>query len=504
MPFSSEIVLYSGLLQTLPCHSSYRGKGFFVRNILLSYNLLFFCLFSFFSLTAQEEECIDPIQLTLGTAIERALAENRQLANVYQTAEQSEFGVILNKGEFDLAIIPSGDAGYVGGGKAGSGPTVGAGVEFYKKFVLGTEISIQPRVIKAAHAFTSQLNCSIRQPLLRNNSRIENLASLRAAEYSQRSALRTLLSAQINTVLRTIQALYDVKRQEEALALDKETYNRLKHFWESSKRKEKIGLCDSMDLYRAEIEYKNAENNLAQSLDRLQDVHDALKDILAYPLNIPIEVEVPITYHPITLSQDEAIAIALQYRQEVYQAWDQLQESRRLACVAKERIWPDISLVLDFSSNGCEETFTQAFCRRRESRWGIGIASSTDLDRTADKIAFQNSLYAIDSAERGYAQVRDNVELEVKRVLRGFESTLVKMQNYEEQIKSAQGGLYLAKIKYERGLGNNFDVIQAEKTLKSAQASKIGVMIEHIVGEYKLLAALGILGSVDNISICTR
>lgn len=457
-----------------------------------------------FSVSGQTLEQKAPITLTLGSAIERALSDNRQLSNAYQAAEQSEFGIVLNKAEFDLAIIPSGDAGYVGGGKAGSGPTVGAGVEFYKKFVLGTEISVQPRVIKAAHAFSSLLNCSIKQPLLRNNSRIENLSALRVAEYNQRTAVRALLTAQISTVLRTIQAIYDVKRQEEIVELDTVTYTRLKRFWESAKRKEKIGLSDSLDIYRAEIEYKNGENSLAQSIERLQDTKDVLKDILAYPLDIPIEVSVPISYHPITLTQEEAIAIALQYRQEIYQAWDQLQENRRLACVAKERIWPDLSIVLDFSSTGCEEAFTDAFCRRRESKWGIGITSSTDLDRRPDKIAFQNSLYAIQAAERGYAQARDNIILEVKRVMRSFESTSAKMQNYDEQIKSAQGGLFLARIKYNRGFGNNFDVIQAEKTLKSAQISKIGAIIEHIVGEYKLLAALGILGNAENISICSR
>lgn len=471
-------------------------------------NHLFCKFFLFFVLVTRAgfsaDEAPEIITITLGRAIERALSDNRQLASAYQASEQSEFGVILNKGEFDLSIIPQADAGYVGGGKAGAGPTAGVGVEFYKRFVLGTEISIQPRVVKAAHAFTSQLNCYIRQPLLRNNSRIENLAGVHAAEYAQRTALRNLLTTQISTVLKTIQAVYEVRRQEQTFALDTQTVERLRLFWEAAKRKEKIGLSDSLDIYRAEIEYKNAENALRMSKDRVQDTKDALKDILAYPQTTLIEVDAPIEYHPITLSIEEACSIAVQYRQEVYQAWDQVLEAHRLACLAKERIWPDISLVIDFSSNGVQEAFTEAFYRRRESRWGIGIASSTDLDRTPDKIAFQNSLYAIETAKRNYSQARDNVILEIKRVIRAIDSTKEKMENFDEQIKTAQGGLYLARIKYDRGFGNNFDVIQAEKALQSAQVSKIGAIIEHIVGEYKLLAALGILGNPESLSICVK
>lgn len=463
--------------------------------------LLLTCIFVS-SLPADEANT--PLNITLGHAIERTLTANRQLASSYQKAEQSDFQVILNQGEFDLEIIPQGSAGYIGGGRAGAGPTVSGGVEFYKKFALGTAISIQPMLIKAAHEYQSQLNLSVTQPLLRGLGRAENLSALESAQFGKRSALRSLQTSQINTVLRTIQALYDVKRQAETVEIDKESLKRLQKFLEAAKRKEKIGLSDSLDVYRAEMEFKQAEVSLTSSQDRLQDAKDVLKDLLAYPLCTPITVEVPLEHHPITLCLEEAIAIALQYRQEVHQAWDQVLENRRLAAVTEKRIWPQFDLVVDYSTTGCDEIFTDAFCRRRESKWGIGFSTSTDLDRTPDKIAYQQSLYAVSDAERTYMQTRDTVTLDVKRAIRGLISTQVKMQNLEEQTKTAQGGLFLARIKYERGMGNNFDVIQAEKALQVAQVSKISSVIDHILGEYKLLAALGILGSPEKLSICVN
>jgi outer membrane protein len=448
------------------------------------------------------QENSGPISISLGIAIQRALTSNRQLANSYQNADQSEFQVILNQGEFDLQILPTGDAGYVGGGRAGAGSTVSGGVEFYKKFELGTAISVQPLLIKAAHEFRSQLNMSINQPLLRGFGKLENLSALETAKFGQRSALRNLITAQISTVLRTIQSVYDVKRNEEVLVIDQASCKRLKQFLEAARRKEKIGLADSLDVYRAEMEYKQAENSLTISIDRLQDSKDALKDILALPLNLPIEVSVPIEHHPITLQLEESIAIGLQYRQEVLQAWEQVLENKRLSCVAEKRLKPDLNLILDFSSTGCNEAFTAAFCRRRVSTWGIGFSTSTDFDRTPDKIAYQQSQFAVSSAERAYWQARDNIVLEIKKAIRNILSSETKLKNLEEQVKTAQGGLYLAKIKYDRGLGNNFDVIQAEKSLQTAQVSQIAAVIDHILGEYKLLAALGILGTPEKLSIC--
>lgn len=463
--------------------------------------LFFLCAIN--SLVFGQEE-LPVIQVTLASAIQRALTDNRQLTNAYQSAEQSEFQVILNQGEFDLQIIPNGDAGYVGGGKAGAGPTIGVGVEFYKKFALGTSISVQPTVIKAAHEFRSQLDVSINQPLLRGLGKLENLSALESAKYAQRTAFRNYVTAKINTIIKTIQAVYDIKRNEETLAIDLAAYNRIKQFLEASKRKEKIGLTDSLDIYRAEMEFKQTENALMLSRDRLQDSKDTLKDILAYPLTSPIEVIVPLEHHPVTLKLEETLAIALQHRQEVVQAWDSVLENRRLSCVAEKRIKPDLNLILDFSSTGCDEVFTQAFCRRRVSTWGIGFATSTDLDRTADKCAYEQTLFSISNAERAYMQARDNIVLETKKAIRNIASTETKIKNLEEQVKTAQGGLYLAKIKYDRGFGDNFDVIQAEKTLQTAQAAKISAVIEHIIGEYKLLAALGILANPEKISICMQ
>jgi len=452
-----------------------------------------------------ENSSSEPICITLGYAVERVIDDNRQIDRAVQNVDQSNLQLVLNEAEFDLAILPHGNAGYIGGGKAGTGPTLGGGVEFYKQFTLGTKISVKPMIIKAAHDFQSQLNVKITQPLLRGFGKFENEAAIEAARFTQRSAFRNLLKTKLSQILRAIQAVYDVKRTKELLALETESYERIMKFYEKTKRKEKIGLCDSLDIYRAEMEYKQAQDALELSKNRYQDVKDSLKNLLEIPLDTPIEVCIPdLEYHDITLCDEEAIALAMQYRIEIYQAWDAVKESRRNAKLTKARIWPELNLVIDFSNTGWNEEFTESFYRRRESTWGIGFTSSTDLDRTADKIAYKNSLYAIKDTERAYMELRDDIALEVKKVLRNLETIEARMQNLEEQVKSAKGGMLLAKIKYDRGMCSNFDVIQAEKAFQSAQVALFTTKVEHILSEFKLLATLGILGNPNNLSICCK
>src|SRR5262249_41963903 len=158
------------------------------------------------------------------------------------------------------------------------------------------------------------------QPLLKGFGREYTLSPLYAAQYANRSACRALYVSQIRLILQTITGMYEIARQKALVALEKESLERIQKFCTSTKMKERIGLCDALDVYRAEIELKRAEESLDQSQDRLQDAKDSLRDILALSLDQPIDVDVPIEWTPSPISLEEAIGVALDNRIEIDQA----------------------------------------------------------------------------------------------------------------------------------------------------------------------------------------
>lgn len=463
--------------------------------------LLFFCAFAF----SQEEDvpspenneceevCCEHITLTLDTAISRALNFNRQLFNSVDAKIKSEYAVALAESEFEIKIVPNGRAGYVGGGREGDGSTIGVGADFNKRFQNGTRISVSPSLLRGPDHYYNDVAVTITQPLLRGLGREYQLSGLRGAEYGFRSSLRGLFTSQLQLIVKTISSLYDVVKAKKNVELNTESFTRVQKSYQAAKLKEKIGLSDGMDVYRAETELQQAEDQLVSAQERLQEVEDNLKDLLAYPLDTCIEVEVPLIYTPNNTCAEEAIKLALANRVEMDQAEDQWQENIRLSKMAKENLWPEMNVVLNYSNRGRDPYFGRSWTCHREDMWGVGFTTSTDFNLYGEKIAYEQSLMSVQAAERNMDQVKANLILDVKRALRNLQRADKKIALQEKQIHTAEGQMYLSKLKFDRGMANNFDVIQAEKNLRNAQVTYWNAIIEHIVGEYQFLLATGML-----------
>lgn len=444
----------------------------------------------------------ETLVLNLENAINIALSAERRVGSAMGNVSQAEINVELAESDFDVKYIPKGDAGYTGGGKAGGGSTYGTGIEIFKKFQYGSRFSFFPSFMKAAHNYQTNLRTVYTQPLLRGFGKEYTLAPLRQAQFSNRSAIRTYYLFQVRLMLQTVQGLYDIARQESYAQLEKESVARVKKFCISTKMKERIGLCDALDVYRAEIELKRTEDSLNQALDRLQDAKDNLRDTLALSLDLNIKVDVPLEYEVVAISLEDAVATALCQRVEIDQADDQLDESRRLQYIAKNNLRPELNLVVDYTSLSRDEAFTRTWTNKRESRWGIGFTTSTDIGHVREYAAYDQSILTTADARRNAEQARDNVILDVKRVMRALTRSQEKITLQEEQIKNSTKEFHLARVKFEHGLANNFDLIQAEKNLQASQTGLVGAIIDHKIGQFKLLAAIGMLADKPDTCRC--
>jgi len=445
------------------------------------------------SLLSLEAGCQEPLLLDLTTSLSQALNCNRQLLGTLDQLTYSHYGVELAENEFDIRIVPNGRAGYVGGGRVGTGWSMGGGIDVNKKFQNGTSISIGPTILKTVDHYHTEVRAKVSQPLLRGLGSEYQLSNLLGAKFALRSAYRNLYIAQVQLVIRTIQALYEVVKAEKNLSLAHESHQRILRFYQTAKRKEQIGLSDAMDVYRAELELRYAEDGLTGAEDRRQESEDFLRDLLALPLDTAIKVEVPMQHTPNDLDLDNAIQLALNNRIEVDQAEDERAESRRMAKISKKNLLPELNLVFEYANAGRDEVFTRTWSCRRRSTWGIGFTTSTDFNAAGEQIIYEQSLLEAEAALRGIDQVRALVVLEVKQTMRQLARFRERIRLQEEQIKTSQGELALSRIKFDRGMADNFNVIQAEKSLQGAQQAYWSALIDHIVGEFQLLAVVGLL-----------
>lgn len=430
--------------------------------------------------------------LTLEEAINRALEANWSILDAHDRVETARLSIVSAESEFELKLIPDAEAGVAGGDDVDSEDTYGAGIAVQKKFSLGTLVTVRPNMLKLGDEYTSSVDFSVAQPLLRGLNREYNLATVQGTAFSERSSQRSLYLTRVNTVTATVAAAYSVIGQREFVRLNRESASRLKGHAEAARVKEKFGLATPIDVYRAEIQMKQAEDNLATAQEAYQDALDNLKLLLALPVNEEIDVAAPLEYSIVRMDEEKAVELAFRNRAELRQAWDTVQDAERRSRVAKHGILPELNVVLGFSPFGESSNFPDSL-QMSNHIWGISLTSSTDLARTAERAAYDQSVIEVKAAYRGMALKRDEVARDVKRALRSLIKAEQRIEIQKQQIKQSEGKLKLAQVKFKHGMGNNFDLIEAEEEFRRAQTNLVSVVIDYIAGTYAFRASIGTL-----------
>jgi len=345
--------------------------------------------------------------------------------------------------------------------------------------------------------YTSGIGLYIEQPLLRGFGREVNLAGVRSAEYSHRTAERNLYQTMVNTVLETVSAVYRVIQQGELVRLNESLASRLLQHAHAAKIKEKIGLATPMDVYRAEIRLKDVQDRLSSSGQDLRDARDQLKIILAIPLESDVDLSAPLEYTPIRLDQGDGVEIAMKNRVELEQAQDDMREARRNSRIAKHNILPRLNVVLNYNRFGSSDDFSES-TGLDEARWGIQLVSSTDVARSSEKAAYRQSLINVETVRLNREARRDEINRQVRTQLVALDAAEKRITIRRDKVTQAEGKLSLAKIKFSYGMADNFDLIEAEQELLQARVDILSARIDYLTGIYSLRAVLGTLIERNN------
>lgn len=427
------------------------------------------------------------ISLTLEQAINLALKANRSLLGSAYGLESRKLSLSSAKSEFELKIVPSTSVAFADDDK-----DVGAGVSLEKKSTFGTKASISSGIGRSDDDYIGEIGLSLDLPLLRGFGKEVNLDTLKASQFSLRTAERSLYLTKVNIVLDTVSAVYDIIKQRELVGLFDSQAERLKGHAEGARIKERVGLATPIDVYRAEIRLKDAEDSLTLAHEALRNAKDRLKVILALPLEKPIDVSAPLEYVPVSIDSDDAIEIALNNRVELEQTKDEIREARRKSGIARHNLLPQLDLVMGYARSSSSDDFGRSM-RFEEDTWSINLVSSTDWARTSEKAAFQQTLINIKTVRMNLEAREDEIKRDVRRQLEALMRADERIKIRNEQIRQAEGKLALAKIKFNYGMADNFDVIEAETELQRARDNLLSIETEYIVGTYRMRAVLGTL-----------
>ena len=431
-------------------------------------------------------------KLTLDQVINLALTANRTIRSSAHGVESQKYGLINAESEFEWKYAPSTTAT-----ASKDVNRLGAGLTLQKKSRFGPTISVTPEVVhddrvENGNSVEGQVDVGLTIPLLRGWGREANLNIVDSAKYSSRSIQRSHHLAKVNIVLNTVMAVYAIIEQEELLKLNQLQTQSFKNHAVMAAAKEKIGLASPMDVYRAQIRLKDAQDRLNRTQEALQGAQDHLKLILSFSLDESLSVTAKMTFHPIKFTIEKALDTAFENRMELDQAADEIENLERSLRVTRHMIKPRLDLVGHYNHLGLEQPFESGL-DTNENYWSISLVSTTDWRRTSEKADYQRALLAVKASKLNRWTLIDTIRREVRQRFDALLKSEERMRIRKEQIQQAKGKLALAQVKFNHDMADNFDVIEAQTELQSARTNMLAAKIEHIVGRYHLRAAMGTL-----------
>ena len=308
--------------------------------------------------------------------------------------------------------------------------------------------------------------------------------------------LRALTEQQVAVDVAT--AYYRVISQTQLLEDAVRSTDRSRLLLDASNAKLQVGMVSQLDVLRAEQLAAQADVRVLAAQAGVEDAKDQIRLLLRQGPDYDFTVtrEIPRVSEPMT--SEAATRIALENRLELQSARDAVTQAAGAALVARNQLRPQIDVGVALTRRETAETLADSFgLDRFELTTLAGV--SLPFDRTVEEVGQQNALIALDERRRDLEDVRLRVSQEARQAVRRQTQLLRSLELADASVDFAQREVELATLRYQRGLSNNLDVVNAEANVMSARSRRIGLLASLAAARLQLRATLGSLDPRNDI-----
>lgn len=422
--------------------------------------------------------------LTLNQAIELVLKKNRSLSRSSLGLNISKFSLEAQKSEFSVKVRPQ---TYFETNSTDDSWQLGLGLS--KKSEHGITTSITPKIEREqGDTDRSGVTLSVHVPLLRGFGRDMNLDNLHSSMFELEEVQLSFQQQQVAIVLDTVATVYAIIQNQQQIQMLTDELDLLKDHLKLTKAKELSRLVSAMDLYRAELRLKDVQNEMTSVREQMVNNSNKLKELLTFSLSENIIVSASVHYKPIDISLNDAIRLATEKRIELKQLKNRIIESKRKMILAKKNILPNLNLNMSYERFGDNDSF-----ELDEEQWSVSLNSDFDLSRTSERTSYLQSQVSYKGALLDLESEKERIAIEVRNQLNNLKKQEILISDRKKQAQQAKGKLELSLSKFRHGMAGNFDLIESQSELQRVRSDLLADTMGHIVGIYRLRAAIGTL-----------
>jgi outer membrane protein TolC len=309
---------------------------------------------------------------------------------------------------------------------------------------------------------------------------------LRRAELALDDARRTVVG---DTATHFFAALRSQRQAEIAAASKSESDELLR----IAQEKLKVGKIAEIEVMQAEVSaasagvtYRKAESAAATALDELKSF-----------LGIPLEQEVQPTHAesggPAAASSGESALLerALGRRADLKQLALGVRSAELSVRQSEAQARPGVFLTGGYMRSGEAGSIGESFRNLMNPSWYVGLASTVSLTRREDRASIERARSALRVARLDEQVRRDEVRLEIRRLMRQVQDAQANAVVLADTVKTAEGNLRIERVRFDHGLIPAIDVTRTERQLNETRNQQLEAMIDCELAAAQLSLAVG-------------
>jgi outer membrane protein TolC len=291
-------------------------------------------------------------------------------------------------------------------------------------------------------------------------------------------------------ILSAVRTFFNVTLTSRLLDKSELSLRRAQANQKTATARQNVGLESKVDVYRAELAALNAENKHKDQIRQYEKDIESANEMLSQDGSK-------------VLALDERICNIKPFLPKYWQKdfltshpeWRIVQIEKKISDLnffkAKRGLLPDadLKLALTQSDHSNDTTSTQS----DNTQWQVDLQISSTLGLYNEKANLKRE----ETKRNRLLRERSSMARRLKRNARLLQQDLeVEKRRYRismEQLKQAELALELAHLRYERGLTNNLDLLDAEQAFSQAELDIVRNQVKQNLVAVNLAHKLGIL-----------
>lgn len=322
---------------------------------------------------------------------------------------------------------------------------------------------------------------------IQNNIKIsENLYQAETAtalQTKEEIAMRVVnYYASLYKAQKTLELLKDNQKQAEQRVVD---------FTEL----EKNGIIPRNDLLKSQLQVSKIQLSIDEMNNNLNVVNYYLVSLLKLPTdtNLRINESDFINFQINNIPTDENLALDNRKDLEAVRFLEKASEAG--VKLAKGAYYPSVTLIGGYASLGLQNVITI------ENAINFGVGVSYDLSGILKNNSSIKMAESKSNEAKNYKEIlTDNIKVEVKKAIEDYNLALKQNEVYVEAATQSAENYRIVKDKYDNGLSNTNDLLEADVEQLSSKINKALARANIIQKYYELLSTTGQLSQTFNIS----